>query len=387
MTGGRIVFVYADHAATTRLCDEALQAMLPCFQEVYGNPSSPHSAGRQAKQKLEQARTAVAECLGCDSREVIFTSGGSESDNQAILTAAALGEECGRKHIVSTAFEHHAVLNTLKKLESQGFSVTYLPVDPKTHNIGAEQVKHALRPDTCLVSTMYANNEIGSILPVEEIGRICREAGVLFHTDGVQAAGQIPVNVQQAQIDFFSLSGHKFGGPKGIGALYVRKGIQLRKLLEGGGQERGKRPGTENLPAICGMAAALGKASSNLEETGKRVSALRDRLIAGLSEIPGSYLNGDPVHRLPGNVNFSFENIEGEILLVLLDSKGICGSSGSACSSGSLEPSHVLLAAGRSAELSRGSLRLSLSGSNTEEEVDYILKVVPEVVENLRKGF
>ena len=375
--------VYVDNAATTKMSQTAIQAMLPYFEEIYGNPSSLHTPGQKAKEALEAARADVAACLGADPREIYFTSGGSEADNQAILSAAKLGARKGKKHIISTAFEHHAVLHTLEKLEKEGYTVTYLDVT-HNHNVDAQQVKDALREDTCLVTTMYANNEIGSILPIREIGAICREAGVLFHVDAVQAVGHIPVHVKDDNIDLLSLSGHKFHGPKGVGALYARRGILLTNLIEGGAQERGKRAGTENIPAICGMAAALKDACAHMEENAAKVTALRDRLIEGLSKIPHSALNGDPVHRLPGNVSFCFEGIEGESLLLMLDFKGISASSGSACTSGSLDPSHVLLAIGRVHDVAHGSLRLSLSEYNTQEEIDYILEQVPQVVEYLR---
>ena len=375
--------VYADNAATTQMSRVAVEAMMPCFEEIYGNPSSLHSIGQQAKEVLEQARADIAGCLGCEPREITFTSGGTEADNQAILTAARLGQRKGKKHIISTAFEHHAVLHTLKKLEKEGFEVTYLDVR-HNHNITAQQVKDAIREDTCLVTTMYANNEIGSILPIAEIGQICKEAGVLFHTDAVQAVGHLHINVKEENIDMLSLSGHKFHGPKGTGALYCRKGIPLSNLMEGGAQERGKRPSTENVPAICGMAAALKDACAHMDENMAKVTAMRDKLIAGISKIPHSALNGDPVNRLPGNVSFCFEGIEGESLLLLLDMKGVSASSGSACTSGSLDPSHVLLAIGRVHDVAHGSLRLSLSEYNTDEEMDHILKVLPEVVSYLR---
>ena len=329
------------------------------------------------------ARDRIAKCLNASPREIYFTSGGSEADNQAILSAARLGERKGKKHIISTAFEHHAVLHTLKKLEKEGFTVELLPVGP-IGTVTAQQVKDAIREDTCLVSVMYANNEIGSILPISEIGAVCREAGVLFHTDAVQAAGHLPIDVKAQNIDLLSLSAHKFHGPKGTGVLYARQGVFLTNLIEGGAQERGKRAGTENIPAIMGMAAALEDACAHLDENAKRVSALRDRLIDGLSKIPHSALNGDPVNRLPGNVSFCFEGVEGESLLLLLDVKGICASSGSACTSGSLDPSHVLLAIGRPHDVAHGSLRLSLCEWNTDEEIDRILDAVPEVVEYLR---
>ena len=375
--------IYTDNAATTRMSDTAVAAMLPCLQGNYGNPSSLHSVGQRAAEALQGARETVARCLGCDPKEIIFTSGGSEADNQAIISAARFGALKGKKHIISTAFEHHAVLHTLKKLEKEGFEVELLDVG-ELGTVTPEQVAKAIRPDTALVTIMYANNEIGSILPIPEIGAVCREKGVLFHTDAVQAAGHLHINVREQNIDMLSLSGHKFHGPKGSGVLYVKKGIPLVNVIEGGAQERGKRAGTENLPAIVGMAAALQEACDHIEENAAKVTALRDKLIAGLFKIPHSALNGDPVHRLPGNVNFCFEGIEGESLLLLLDAKGICASSGSACTSGSLDPSHVLLAIGRPHEVAHGSLRLSLCEWNTEEEVDVILQEVPRVVDYLR---
>ena len=375
--------IYTDNAATTKMSDTALAAMLPCLQDNYGNPSSLHSVGQRAAEALQGARETVARCLGCDPKEIIFTSGGSEADNQAIISAARLGALKGKKHIISTAFEHHAVLHTLKKLEKEGFDVELLPVGT-TGTITPEQVAAAIRPDTALVTIMYANNEIGSILPIAEIGAVCREKGVIFHTDAVQAAGHLHIDVKAQNIDMLSLSGHKFHGPKGSGVLYARKGIPLVNIIEGGAQERGKRAGTETPPAIVGMAAALQEACDHIDENAAKVSALRDKLISGLSKIPHSALNGDPVHRLPGNVNFCFEGIEGESLLLLLDAKGICASSGSACTSGSLDPSHVLLAIGRPHEVAHGSLRLSLCEWNTEEEVDIILREVPRIVEYLR---
>ena len=376
--------VYADNAATTQMSRTAIEAMLPYMETIYGNPSSLHSVGQQAAEALQNARERIAACLNASPREIYFTSGGSEADNQAILSAARLGARKGKKHIISTAFEHHAVLHTLKKLEKEGFEIELLPVGT-IGTITAQQVKSALRADTCLVTVMYANNEIGSILPIAEIGEVCREAGVLFHTDAVQAAGHVPIDVQAQHIDMLSLSAHKFHGPKGIGVLYARQGVPLTSLIEGGAQERGKRAGTENLPAIMGMAAALENACAHIDENARKVSALRDRLIAGLSKIPHSALNGDPVNRLPGNVSFCFEGIEGESLLLLLDAKGICASSGSACTSGSLDPSHVLLAIGRPHEVAHGSLRLSLCEWNTDEDVDRILAAVPEVVAYLRE--
>ena len=375
--------IYTDNAATTRMSDTAVAAMLPCLQGNYGNPSSLHSVGQRAAEALQGARETVAKCLGCDPKEIIFTSGGSEADNQAIISAARFGALKGKKHILSTAFEHHAVLHTLKKLEKEGFEVELLPVGT-TGTVTPEQVAKAIRPDTALVTIMYANNEIGSILPIPEIGAVCKEKGVLFHTDAVQAAGHLHINVREQNIDMLSLSGHKFHGPKGSGVLYAKKGIPLVNVIEGGAQERGKRAGTENLPAIVGMAAALKEACDHIDENAAKVTALRDKLIAGLSQIPHSVLNGDPVHRLPGNVNLCFEGIEGESLLLLLDAKGICASSGSACTSGSLDPSHVLLAIGRPHEVAHGSLRLSLCEWNTEEEVDVILREVPRVVDYLR---
>ena len=375
--------VYADNAATTRMSRAAIGAMLPYMETIYGNPSSLHSVGQQAAAALLSARERIARCLNAAPREIYFTSGGSEADNQALLSAARLGERKGKKHILSTAFEHHAVLHMLQRLENEGFEVELLPVGP-IGTVTAQQVKNALREDTCLVTVMYANNEIGSILPVGEIGAVCREAGVPFHTDAVQAAGRIPIDVKAQNIDMLSLSAHKFHGPKGIGVLYARQGVSLTSLIEGGAQERGKRAGTEDLPAIMGMAAALEDACAHMDENAKTVSALRDRLIRGLSQIPHSALNGDPVNRLPGNVSFCFEGVEGESLLLLLDAKGICASSGSACTSGSLDPSHVLLAIGRTRELARGSLRLSLCAQNTDEDVDRILEAVPETVQYLR---
>ena len=377
------MYVYADNAATTAMSQTAIDAMLPYFKDNFGNPSSLHSVGQAAREALDNAREKVAACLGCEAREIYFTSGGSEADNQAIVSAARLGARKGKKHIISTAFEHHAVLHTLARLEKEGFDVTYLDVR-QGHNITAQQVRDAIREDTCLVTVMYANNEIGSVLPIPQIGAVCREEGVLFHTDAVQAAGHLHINVKEQNIDMLSLSGHKFHGPKGVGALYVRRGIALTNLIEGGAQERGKRAGTENIAGICGMAAALEEACAHLDENAAKVTAMRDRLIEGLSKIPHCALNGDPVNRLPGNVSFCFEGIEGESLLLLLDMKGVAASSGSACTSGSLDPSHVLLAIGRVHDVAHGSLRLSLSEYNTEEEIDHILTVVPEVVQYLR---
>ncbi len=375
--------VYADNAATTRVSRSAVEAMLPYFGEIFGNPSSLHSAGQKAKEALEDARERIAGHLGCTPREIYFTSGGTESDNMAIRTAAYLGKRRGKRHILSTAFEHHAVLHTLKTLQKEGFEVTLLDVGP-LGTVTAEQVRRAIRPDTCLVTIMYANNEIGSIMPIAEIGRVCRELDVVFHTDAVQAAGHLPMDVRRDGVDLLSLSAHKFHGPRGVGVLYIRKGLPPVNLMEGGGQERGKRPGTENLPGIMGMAQALDDAAATMEADTAKVTALRDRLIEGLSKIPHSVLNGDPVNRLPGNVSFCFEGIEGESLLLLLDAQGICASSGSACTSGSLDPSHVLLAIGRPHEIAHGSLRLSLDRENTPEDMEHILKVVPQVVAYLR---
>jgi len=375
--------VYADNAATTAMSQVAIDAMIPYMNKVYGNPSSLHSIGQEAKEALEAARETVAKCLGCEPREITFTSGGSEADNQAIISAARFGARKGKKHIISTAFEHHAVLHTLEKLSKEGFEVTYLDVS-NGHNITARQVKDAIREDTCLVTVMYANNEIGSVLPIAEIGAVCKEAKVPFHTDAVQAVGHIHINVKEQNIDMLSLSGHKFHGPKGVGALYCRRGLPLVNVIEGGAQERGKRAGTENIAGICAMAAAMKDSCEHIDENMPRVAAMRDKLIQGLSKIPHSALNGDAVNRLPGNVNFCFEGIEGESLLLLLDMKGVCASSGSACTSGSLDPSHVLLAIGRVHDVAHGSLRLSLCHENTEEEINHILSAVPEVVELLR---
>ncbi len=376
--------VYADNAATTKMSRHAIEAMLPYMDQVFGNPSSLHTTGQRANEALTAAREQIAALLGASPKEIYFTSGGSEADNQALLSAAALGERKGKKHIISTAFEHHAVLHTLEKLKKQGFEVQLLDVH-ENGMVTAQQVADAIREDTCLVSVMYANNEIGSVMPIREIGTVCREKGVLFHTDAVQAVGHVPVNVAEDHIDMLSLSAHKFHGPKGIGVLYARRGIPLVSLIEGGAQERGKRAGTENVPAIVGMAAALSDACAHMDENAKKLTALRDRLIAGLSEIPHAALNGDPVNRLPGNVHFCFEGIEGESLLLLLDAKGIEASSGSACTSGSLDPSHVLLAIGRPHEIAHGSLRLTLSEENTEEDVEYMLREIPPIVDYLRK--
>ena len=375
--------IYADNAATTKMSQAAIRAMLPYLDGIYGNPSSLHSAGQAAREALESARAVMARGLGCEPREITFTSGGSEADNQAIRTAAWLGARKGKKHIVSTAFEHHAVLHTLEALEQEGFEVTLLDVHGDGR-ITAEEVAAAIRPDTCLVTVMYANNEVGTVEPIAQIGAVCREKGVLFHTDAVQAAGHLPIDVVRDHIDLLSLSAHKFHGPKGAGVLYARKGIPLRNLICGGAQERGKRAGTENLPAIMGMAAAFEEALAEMDQRTAYVTALRDRLIDGLGQIPHSLLNGHRTERLPGNVSFCFEGIEGESLLLLLDDKGVEASSGSACTSGSLDPSHVLLALGRPHEIAHGSLRLTLSHENTAEEVDYMIDAVTQVVEYLR---
>ena len=375
--------VYADNAATTKMSPAAIETMTRAMEEVYGNPSSLHTVGQKANEALQNARATCARLLNCDPKEIYFTSGGSEADNQAIRSAALMGAKKGKKHIISTAFEHHAVLHTLKKLEKEGFEVQLLDVGP-LGTVTAQQVADAIREDTCLVTIMYANNEIGSILPIAQIGAVCKEKGVLFHTDAVQAAGHLHIDVQAEHIDMLSLSAHKFHGPKGVGLLYAKRGILLTNLIEGGAQERGKRAGTENVPGIMAMATAFEEACAHIDENAKKVGALRDKLIAGLSKIPHSALNGDPVRRLPGNVSFCFEGIEGESLLLLLDAKGICASSGSACTSGSLDPSHVLLAIGRVHDVAHGSLRLSLCEWNTEEEIDHILAAVPEVVERLR---
>ena len=375
--------IYADNAATTCMSQTAKRAMLPYMDEIYGNPSSLHSVGQAAAEALAGARARVAACLGCEAREIIFTSGGSEADNQALVSAANIGRAKGKRHIISTAFEHHAILHTLKKLEREGFEVTLLDVH-ENGLVTAQQVADAIRPDTCLVTVMFANNEIGTVQPIAEIGAVCRERGVLFHTDAVQAAGHLKIDVRAQNIDMLSLSAHKFHGPKGIGVLYAKRGIALTNIIEGGAQERGKRAGTENIPAIMGMAAALEEACMRMDENAAAVSRLRDRLIDGLSKIPHCALNGDRERRLPGNVSFCFEGIEGESLLLLLDDRGICASSGSACTSGSLDPSHVLLAIGRPHEVAHGSLRLSLCERNTEAEVDYMLAEIPKVVEYLR---
>ena len=375
--------IYADNAATTRLSDTALAAMTPCFQEIYGNPSSLHTPGQLAAEKLAAAREVFARNLHAAPREITFTSGGSEADNQALRSAAALGAKRGKRHIVSTKFEHHAVLHTLQALEREGYEVTLLDIPPDGV-VTAEQVRSAIRPDTCLVSVMFANNEIGTIQPIAEIGAVCRQAGVLFHTDAVQAAGHVPIDVGALQVDLLSLSAHKFHGPKGVGVLYARRGVALTPLIHGGAQERGKRGGTEDIPGICGAAAAFDEACANMARNADCLTPLRDRLIAGLTAIPHTVLNGDAVRRLPGNVNVCFEGIEGESLLLLLDEKGVAASSGSACTSGSLDPSHVLLALGRPHEVAHGSLRLTLSEENRPEEIDYILQVLPGIVSYLR---
>ena len=375
--------IYADHAATTKISETAKLAMLSAMEKDWYNPSSLYTPGQQASGTLMDARVRIARCLGCLPKEIYFTSGGSEADNQAILSAAAIGKRQGKMHIISTAFEHHAVLHTLKKLEKEGFEITLLDVGEKGI-VSPAQVEKAIRPDTALVTVMYANNEIGTIQPIREIGAVCRKNGVLFHTDAVQAAGHLPINVKEDQIDMLSLSAHKFNGPKGIGVLYAKTGVFLTNLIEGGGQERGKRAGTENLPAIVGMAAALEEALAFQNERLVYVTQLRNQLIEGLKNIPDAILNGDEKSRLPGNVNFCFKGTEAEGLLLLLDNKGICASSGSACTSGFLDPSHVLLAIGRDKETARGSLRLTLDYENTKEEVEMIIKAVAETVKILR---
>lgn len=375
--------IYADNAATTKMSRTAIDTMVKYMEENYGNPSSLYMIGQKAKEALEEARATVADVINAEPREIIFTSGGSEADNQAILSAARLGEKKGKKHIISTAFEHHAVLHTLAKLENEGFEVTLLDVH-EDGLVRPEELEEAIRDDTCLITIMFANNEIGTIQPIRELGAIARAHGVLFHTDAVQAIGHVPIDVKADNIDMLSASAHKFHGPKGTGFLYVKKGIALTNLIEGGAQERGKRAGTENVPGIMALAAALKEAADKMEETSPKVSAMRDRLIAGLSEIPHSALNGDKDKRLPSNVNFCFEGIEGESLLLLLDQKGISASSGSACTSGSLDPSHVLLAIGRVHDVAHGSLRLSLGEETTEDEVDYLVESTKEVVSYLR---
>ena len=377
--------IYADNAATTKMSEAAIQAMLRCMEEEYGNPSSLYSIGQAAKETLEKARAEVAAVIGAEAEEITFTSGGSEADNQALRSAAALGKKNGKTHIISTAFEHHAILHTLKALEAEGFTVTLLPVH-EDGLVRPEELEAAIRPDTCLVTVMYANNEIGTIQPIPELGAICKAKGVLFHTDAVQATGHLPIDVKAQNIDLLSASAHKFHGPKGVGFLYARKGVRLTNLIEGGAQERGKRAGTENVPGVVAMAAALKESAAHMEESAAHMRPLRDKLIAGLREIPHSALNGDETRRLPGNVNFCFEGIEGESLLLLLDDRGISASSGSACTSGSLDPSHVLLAIGRVHDVAHGSLRLTIGENATEEEIDYLIRNVREVVEYLR-GF
>ena len=375
--------IYADNAATTKMSRAAIDAMLPCMERDFGNPSSLYSIGQRAKELLEQARADVAAVIGAVPREILFTSGGSEADNQAIRSAAELGRRSGKTHIISTAFEHHAVLHTLKKLEKEGFAITLLDVH-ENGLVRPEELEAAIREDTCLVTVMFANNEIGTVQPIRELGAICRAHGVLFHTDAVQAMGHLPIDVQADNIDLLSASAHKFHGPKGVGFLYARKGVRLTNLIEGGAQERGRRAGTENVPAIVGMAAALKESAASMQANAAHMTKLRDRLIRGIGEIPHAALNGDAARRLPGNVNFCFEGIEGESLLLLLDDRGISASSGSACTSGSLDPSHVLLAIGRVHDVAHGSLRLSIGEDTTEEEVDYIIQNVKEVVEYLR---
>ena len=375
--------IYADNAATTKMSRTAIEAMLPYMENIYANPSSLHSLGQEVKEHLDSARAKAAKLLGAQPGEIYFTSGGSEADNQAIISAANMGQKKGKKHIVSTAFEHHAVLHTLEKLAKQGFEITLLDVG-ENGIVTPQQVEDAIREDTALVTVMFANNEIGSIQPIAEIGAVCRKKGVLFHTDAVQAAGHLHIDVQAQNIDMLSLSGHKFHGPKGVGILYARKGVVLSNIIEGGAQEKGKRAGTENIPAIMGMVAALEQACDNMQQNTEKVKGLRDRLIDGLSAIPHSILNGDRENRLPNNVSFCFEGIEGEALLLLLDDRGVCASSGSACTSGSLDPSHVLLAIGRPHEIAHGSLRLSLCEDNTEEEIEYIINAVTQVVFYLR---
>ncbi len=377
--------IYADNAATTKMSRAAIDAMLRVMEEQYGNPSSLYTLGQEAKELIEQAREDIAAVINADPDEITFTSGGSEADNQALITAVALGKRTGKNHIISTAFEHHAVLHTLKKLEKEGCEVTLLPVH-EDGLVRPEELESAIKENTCLVTVMFANNEIGTIQPIREIGEICKKHGVLFHTDAVQATGHLPIDVKALNIDMLSASAHKFHGPKGIGFLYAKKGVRLTNLIEGGAQERGKRAGTENVAAIVGMAAALKESAAHMEENAAHMTFLRDRLIAGLKEIPHCALNGDAVKRLPGNVNFCFEGIEGESLLLLLDDRGICASSGSACTSGSLDPSHVLLAIGRVHDVAHGSLRLTIGENATEEEIDYMIRNVKEVVEYLR-GF
>ncbi len=375
--------IYADNAATTKMSRAAIDAMTDCMESHYGNPSSLYGLGQEAKERLEQARAEIASVIHAGPAEIYFTSGGSEADNQAIRSGAAIGKKTGKRHIISTAFEHHAVLHTLKKLEEEGFEITLLPVH-EDGLVRVEELEAAIRDDTCLVTVMFANNEIGTIQPIRELGAVCRARGVLFHTDAVQAVGHLPIDVQADNIDLLSSSAHKFHGPKGVGFLYARRGVRLTNLIEGGAQEKGKRAGTENLAGVAGMAAALKEAAAHMEDNAAHMSALRDRLIRGLAEIPHSALNGDAVRRLPGNVNYCFEGIEGESLLLLLDERGICASSGSACTSGSLDPSHVLLAIGRVHDVAHGSLRLTIGEDATEEEIDYIVRNVGEVVQYLR---
>ncbi|MBQ6263924.1 MAG: cysteine desulfurase NifS [Clostridia bacterium] len=375
--------IYADNASTTKMSITAINAMLPYFDNIYGNPSSLYAFGQEAKEALEDCRARVAACLNCEPREITFTSGGSEADNQAIISAARFGAKKGKKHIISTAFEHHAVLHTLKALEKEGFEITLLDVHT-TGLVTPEQVRDAIRDDTCLVTIMFANNEIGTVEPIKEIAEVCREKKVVFHTDAVQAVGHVKVDVQEQNIDMLSISAHKFHGPKGVGVLYAKKGIPLTSVINGGAQERGKRAGTENIAGIAGMTAALEEACKNIDENAAKTIPLRDRLIAGLDKIPYGELNGTLEKRLPGNVNFCFEGIEGESLLLLLDDKGVCASSGSACTSGSLDPSHVLLAIGRPHEVAHGSLRLTINEEFTEKDIDYIIEAVTDVVTYLR---
>ena len=377
------MMIYADNAATTKVSRAAIEAMIPCLEEQYGNPSSLYTLGQRAKEILEEARAKIAAAIGAEPNEITFTSGGSEADNQAIRSAAMIGKKKGKTHIISTAFEHHAVLHTLAALEKEGFTYTLLDVH-EDGLVRPEELEAAIRDDTCLVTIMYANNEIGTVQPIAELGAICKKRGVIFHTDAVQAVGHLPINVKEQNIDMLSSSAHKYHGPKGIGFLYARKGIRLTNLIEGGAQERGKRAGTENVAEVAAMAAALEEAVANMDRNAAHMSALRDKIIKGLSEIPHSALNGDAAKRLPGNINFCFEGIEGESLLLLLDDRGICASSGSACTSGSLDPSHVLLAIGRVHDVAHGSLRLSIGDDITEEQADYIIKNVREVVEYLR---
>ena len=375
--------VYADNAATTRMSQAAVDAMLPFLRESYGNPSSLYTLGQKAAESLQASRETMAKYLGCDAREITFTSGGSEADNQALLTAATLGARKGKKHIISTAFEHHAILHSLKRLEKQGFEITLLDVH-ENGLVTAQQVADAICEDTCLVTVMYANNEIGTIQPIAEIGAVCRERGVLFHTDAVQAAGHLPINVREQNIDMLSLSAHKFHGPKGVGVLYIKKGIILPNLIDGGAQERGRRAGTENVASIVGLSVALENAINTMDEKNAKLRRMQDKLITELSKIDRSHLNGDRYHRLPGNVNFSFEGVEGESMLLMLDLKGVCASSGSACTSGSLDPSHVLLSIGLKHEVAHGSLRLSFSDVNDESDADYIIEVLPKIIDRLR---